>query len=137
MSSPVQISDLPVATTAADNDLLLLRKGLTDYQCAVSIIRNINIQALDPVPSGSPAQTDLMLVSRVIGGQPQNFSIQFCQAGVPKGTRMWFWNALPPAPNWSVVNGTGGNLLAAQDFNTTYAGNVSAGSTAGTWQQQD
>ena len=32
MSSPVQLSNLPVATSAALTDLTLLRKGLTDYQ---------------------------------------------------------------------------------------------------------
>ena len=134
MSSPVQISDLPVATVANDNDLLLLRSGLTDYQCAVSLIRQINIQALSPVPGGSPAQTDLLLVGRVVAGVPRNFSIQFCQAGFPKGTKMWFWNRLPPAPNWSLVTGTGDKLLAVQSNNSTYSGG-SGGSSAGTWQQ--
>jgi hypothetical protein len=137
MASPVNLSDLPVATSAANNDLMLIRKGLTDYQIAVQAIRQINIAALDPIPGGTPVQTDLLMISRTIGGTPQNFRVQFAQVGFPKNTRMWFYNALPPAPNWSVVANTGGNLLAAQDFSKTYAGNVTAGNTAGTWQQDN
>lgn len=136
MSSPVQISDLPVATVANNNDLVILRQGLTDYQCAVSLIRDINIEALSVVPGGTPIQTDLMLVSRSVGGIPKNFQVQFAQVGFPANTRMWFWNSTPPTPNWSVVGTTGGNLLACQDTTTSYAASVAPGTTAGDWQQE-
>ena len=134
MSSPVNMSDLPVATIANNNDVVLMRKGLTDYQCAVQLIRQINIAALDPIPGGSPVATDLFMVSRNVGGNPQNFQVRFSQVSFPKGTRMWFWNALPPT-GWTIVPGTGDKILACQDFATTYAGNVTAGASAGTWQQ--
>lgn len=137
MSSPVNLSALPIATSVAPDDLMLIRKGLTDYQIAASIIQSINIgpQFLGPIPGGSALPNDLMLISRPnLSGAYQNFNIRFNQVGVIKGTRMWFYNSLPPV-GWTIVPGTGGNLLAAQDFQTTYAGNVSAGNTAGTWQQ--
>lgn len=137
MSSPVNLSALPIATSVAPNDLMLIRKGLTDYQIAASIVQSINIgpQFLGPVPGGAALPNDLMLISRPnVSGDYQNFNIRFNQVGVIKGTRMWFYNQLPPI-GWTIVPGTGGNLLAAQDQQTTYAGNVTAGNTAGTWQQ--
>lgn len=137
MSSPINLSALPIATSVAPNDLMLIRKGITDYQIAASIVQSINIgpQFLGPVPGGFALPNDLFLISRRnISGAYQNFNIRFNQVGVVKGTRMWFYNNLPPL-GWSIVPGTGGNLLAAQDFQATYAGNVTAGNTAGTWQQ--
>lgn len=140
MSSPVELSDLPVANLALSNDpsaVTLMRVGLTDYQVSVAIIRNINLQALNTLPNGTPLVTDLMLVNRVVSGVASNFQVTFGQVGFPVGTRLWFYNNLPPAPNWTIVPNTGGNLLAAQDSSTTYAGNVTAGNPAGTWQQTD
>jgi hypothetical protein len=139
MASPLNLSGLPIATVVAADDLMLIRKGLTDYQIAAGIVQAINIgpQFLSPIPGGSALSGDLMLISRPdIAGNYQNYNIRFNQVGVVKGTKMWFYNALPPV-GWTIVPGTGGNLLAAQDFQTTYAGNVSAGNTAGTWQQTD
>lgn len=132
MSSPVNLSDLPVATSAAPNDLMLLRKGLTDYQVAVNVIQSINITILNPIPFGFANATDLFLISR----SGQNYNIRFSQVGIPKNSRMWFYNALPPV-GWSIVPNTGGRLLAAQDSTTTYAGNLTPGTFAGTWQQTD
>lgn len=140
MSSPVELSDLPVANLALSNDpsaIVLMRVGLTDYQVAVNIIRNINLQALQTLPNGTPLTTDLMLVNRIVAGVATNYQVTFGSVGFPRGTRMWFYNNLPPAPNWSIVPNTGGNLLAAQDSSTTYAGNITAGNFAGDWQQNN
>jgi hypothetical protein len=140
MSSPVELSDLPVANLALSNDpsaIMLMRVGLTDYQVSVAIIRNINLQVLSTLPNGTPLVTDKMLVNRIVGGVASNFQVTFGQVGFAVGTRLWFYNKLPPAPNWSIVANTGGNLLAAQDASKTYAGNVTAGNPAGTWQQLD
>lgn len=142
MASPVQLSDLPIATIAANDDLMLIRQGLTDYQIAVSAIRQIDLGALGGVPAG-PVASDLMLISRknVSTQLFENFTIQFCQAGFPKSTKMWFYNNLPPAPNWSVVSGTGDKLLAVATPiigavpAVPYKG-ITAGNQGGTWQQE-
>ena len=137
MSSPINLSALPIATSVAQDDLMLIRKGLTDYQIAAGIVQAINIgpNFLDPVPGGAAVGSDLMMISRAdINGDYQNYNIRFNQVGVVKGTRMWFYNQLPPT-GWTIIPGTGGNLLAAQDNQKTYAGNVTAGNVAGTWQQ--
>lgn len=138
MSAPVQLSDLPVANLALSNDptaATLMRVGLTDYQVAVGIIRNININAFAALPNGTPLQTDLLMVNRDVSGVRTNFQVTFGQVGFPQGTKMWFYNALPPAPNWVVEPNTGDALLACQDSTTTYAGNVTPGNQAGNWQQ--
>lgn len=132
--SYAQMSDLPVASMANNSDVVLLRSGLTDYQCAVSLIRNINIQSLSPIPGGFATATDLFIISRIVSSIPSNFNIRFSQVSVPKGTRMWFYNSAAPI-GWSIVPGTGGNLLAVNDGVTKYSGENSAGSTSGTWQQ--
>ena len=140
MASPVQLSDLPVGNLALSNDptaVTLMRVGLTDYQVAVNIIRNINLQSLQTLPNGTPIQTDLMMVNRIVSGTPSNFQVTFGQVGFPVATRLWFYNSLPPAPNWKIVPNTGGNLLAVNDTVTKYSGEGSPGVSAGTWQQSD
>ena len=144
MSSPVQLSDLPSASTADPSDLMLIRKGLTDFKVAVSVIQNINIEALNPLPNGSPIATDKMLLSRVtvVGSVAtrSNYYATFSQVGFPKSTKMWFYcnsNALPP--NWSMVPDTGDRLLAVATNGSppvSYAG-AQGGVSAGTWQQED
>ncbi len=135
MASPVELSDLPIASSASNSDLLLLRKGLTDYQCAVGLIRNINVAALSSLPGGTSQSTDLFLISRTISGTPQNFQIPFYQVSFPKGTRMWFWQGLPPT-GWSIINGTGDRLLAVASQDAGYDSG-GGGSQTGTWQQRD
>ena len=144
MASPVQLSDLPVADLSLSNDssaVVLMRVGLTDYQCAVEIIRNINLFALQTLPNGTPVQTDLMMVNRNISSVRTNFQVTFGQVGFPVATRLWFYNALPPAPNWTIVPNTGGNLLAVNDTVTKYyqesGPGIPAGPSCGTWQQSD
>jgi len=134
--SPLELSDLPVATSAADNDVTLLRKGLTDYQCAVRLIRQINIAALNSLPGGAAVATDLLIISRNISGNPSNFQIQFSQVGFVKGTRMWFYQPDKPI-GWSIVPNTGDKLIACQDTSTNYNGVASAGSQGGQWLQKD
>jgi hypothetical protein len=136
--SPVELSDLPVGNLSLSNDptaVLLMRTGLTDYQIAVAIIRNINLQALQTLPNGTPIQSDLMLVNRIVSGVATNFQVTFGQVGFPVGTVMWFYNSLPPTPNWSVVANTGNRLLAVSDGTTNYNSAV-PGSQSGTWQQE-
>lgn len=125
----VVLSDLPVASSADDADLTLLRKGLTDYQCAASLIRNINVAGLPSLPS-PVSGTDLMIVAR--GGS--NYKIPFNQVGFPKGTRMWFFQATAPS-GWTLVSGLGDRLIACAGNSTPYAG-VSGGGSGGTWQQE-
>ena len=128
--STVDMSGLPVATIANNSDVVLLRSGLTDYQCAVSLIRNINVESLSPIPFGSGDATDKFLLSRVVGGVPSNFNIRFSQVSFPKGTRMWFYNSVAPT-SWSIVPNTGDQLLAVKG-GSSY---TSAGASQGTWQQ--
>lgn len=128
MSVPVQLSDLPVASSATDSDLTLLRKGLTDYQCAVELIRQINIAAFDILPNGYANATDLFMIARA----GSNYQIQFSQVGFLKGTKMYFYGAAPTG--WSIVPGTGDKLLAVSDLITKYATGT-PGTQQGTWQQ--
>lgn len=129
MSSPVELSDLPVATIADNADVTLLRKGLTDYQCAVSLIRNIDIASLTPLSSA--VASDVLMIQRA----SSNYSIRFDQIGVVKGTKTWFWQASAPL-GWSIVPNTGDRLLAVADGSTNY--DTGAGGTQkGTWQQGD
>ncbi len=133
MASPVELSDLPLTTSPVNGDLMLVRKGLTDYQTTVGAIRNINVNALNPLPTGSPETTDAFLINRNIAGTPTNFQVPFYLVGFPKGTRMWFWMGDPPL-GWSIINGTGDRLLAVASFDAGYAGG-GGGAVTGTWQQ--
>ena len=140
MSSPLVLSDLPIATQSQANDssaVLLMRVGLTDYQVSVSLIRNINLQALSLLPGAGSlaANTDVLMIGRIVGGQPQNYQIQFSQIGFIAGTAMWFYGATPPV-GWSLIPNTGNALLAVSDGVNQYAG--AAGGTAwqGTWLQE-
>ena len=135
MSSPVELNDLPVATSAANADTTLLRKGLTDYQCAVGLIRNINIPSLTPIPNGYANATDAFMINRTIGGTPQNYQINFSQVGLVKGTQMWFYQGRVP-DGWSPIANTGNRLLAVSDGTNQYNGSA-AGTQTGTWQQSD
>lgn len=141
MSFPVELSDLPSASSLDPSDLMLTRKGLTDYKVAVSVVQNINIEALNPIQGGSPDPTDKMILSRVLPSTGrQNFYATFSQIGFPKNTKMWFYtnqNGLPP--NWAVVPDTGDRLLAVATGGVSpvnYAG-VQGGVSAGSWQQED
>jgi len=140
--SPLELSDLPTATSASNNDKMLIRKGLTDYQIAVRYIREINIDALDPIEGGYAVATDILMISRNVPTPPSmiptptNFQIRFSQVGFVKGTRMWFYQ--PNAPvGWSIVPDTGDKLVACQDASNNYNGVASAGTSGGQWQQGD
>ena len=134
MSSPVQLSDLPVASSAADSDLMLLRKGLTDYQCSVSIIRSINIAAFATLPGGFANNTDLLMIQRNLS----SYQIQFSQIGFIKGTQCWFYQGAAPT-GWIIVPDTGDRLLGVSSGGSAknkYGGNTAAGAQGGTWQQE-
>lgn len=138
MSSPLVLSDLDAANLSQSNDpsaILLMRVGLTDYQVAVSLIRNINIQALSLLPGvGNLATaTDKFIISRIVSGTPQNFQIQFSQVGLLQGTKLWFYSLTPPV-GWTLIANTGDRILAVSDGVNQYAG-AAAGTQNGTWQQ--
>jgi len=138
MSSPIDLSGLPVATSLSPSDIMLVRKGLTDYQIAVSVVQSINITSsvLQPLPTGSALQNDLMLISR--GGQ--NYNIRFNQVGLMKGTKCWFYQAAAPL-GWTIVTGLGDRLLAVAEKNPPgkadkpYSAKY-PGSSGGTWTQE-
>jgi len=140
MSSPVELNDLPVATVANNSDTTLLRQGLTDYQCSVGLIRNINIPSLTAIPNGYANPTDAFMINRTLGGVPQNYKINFSQVGLVQGTQMWFYQGVVPA-GWSPIAGTGNRLLAVSDSpltaNPQYYNSQNAGTQTGTWQQTD
>lgn len=135
--SPLVLSDLPVASSAVDGDLMLLRKGLTDYQINVSLVRAINLSVYSSL--GFAVNNDLMLIQR----GASTFNIRFNQVGLVKGVRIWFYLGAAPL-GWAVVPNTGDRLLAsativpAVKYGNGLAGlNIPAGSQGGTWQQLD
>jgi hypothetical protein len=126
MTSPVQLSDLDVAPSADDADVTLLRKGLTDYQCPISLIRTINVPALPDTTSIN--STDYLLLNQ--GGV--NKKIYFSQAGLLKGTQAWFYQNIAPAL-WSIVPGTGDRLLAVKGGSSNYNINGGTQNNFGDW----
>jgi hypothetical protein len=133
MSSPVQLSDLDLATVADDADLALIRKSdTTDYKILVSNLRSINIAGMPQL--NSPMPTDLMIIART----GTNYKAYFGTAGFAPGPRMWFYQA--DAPNgiapvfWKRMNADKGDTLLAVAGGSTY---TSGGTQKGTWQQTD
>lgn len=126
----VQLSDLPVASSAADADLMLIRNGLTDYQIAVSLVRSINIPGFSNLPSNYAVDSDYLMINR----GSVNYKITYGQVGFAKGTKMWFYNTTPPT-NWSLIENTGDRLLAVSDSTSKYKG-LTPGQSGGTWQQE-
>ena len=126
MSSPVQLSDLDLATEALDVDLALIRKNdTTDYKITVALLRKIDIPGLPVLPN--PVQpTDLMIVSQ--GGD--NCQIPFSDVGFVGGTKAWFFQSTAPT-GWTIVPNTGDHLLAVVGGSTYSTG----GTAQGTWQQ--
>jgi hypothetical protein len=124
----IQLSGLPVATSAADSDIMLIRQGLVDKQIQVALVRTINLAAfsfLNTQSPNTPQQNDIMLIAR--GGN--NYKLRFAAVGFVAGTRMWFYSATAPA-GWTILDNTSGALLAVKG--TTY---TAPGSIQGTWQQ--
>lgn len=134
MASPVVLSDLPIATNLLSTDVTLVRSGFTDYQAAISLVRNIDLSVFPPLPNGAPIATDLMLVSRIYSGSQSNFQVSFSQVGLQQGTKAWFFQAVAPI-NWTIIPNTGDSLLAVSDGSNNYAGLSGGVSNAGTWQQ--
>jgi len=132
MASPVQLPDLPVATSASNSDTTLLRQGLTDFQCSLGLIRNINIASFTTLNAPSNAlSTDKLLISRLITGVPTNFSINFDAVGLPMGTKSWFYMSsaalLPLMTGWQIVPNTGDSMLAVAGGTTYNAGGTAQG----------
>lgn len=138
MTAPIQLSALPEASSADNNDYTLLRKGLTDYKVAVGILRNIDVSSLPSLPGGATAQpTDHLLISR----SGSNYKINFSQIGFLSGTRMWFYQSIAP-DGWTFWSGTGDRLLGVSDPTGTpklYNGNIQPGTRTDLsfWQQAD
>lgn len=130
--SSVQLSDLPIASSANDGDLMLLRSGLTDYQINVTDIRKLDLSIFTSI--ASPLAADLYYTQS--GGQ--TYSSRFSQIGFVTGTQMWFYQASAPNGDgsWVIVPGTGDSLLAVSDGTNNYFG-ASAGTQNGSWQQTD
>lgn len=126
MTAPVQLSDLDVASSADDADVTLLRKGLTDYQCPVSLIRTINVPALPD--ASNPNSTDYLLLNQ----GAVNKKIFFSQAGFLKGTQAWFYQNVAPAL-WAIIPGTGDRLLAVKGGNSNYNINGGTQNLFGDW----
>ena len=127
------ISDLPpISPPLQTNDLLLVRRGTTDYQAAANIVQQVNVAELNATPSYSP--NDLMMIWNL--GTSQLYNIQYGQVGFPIGTMTWFYQNTVPV-NWITVVGTGDRILACAEPALKYqsAPPVSGGAQGGTWQQ--
>jgi hypothetical protein len=132
MSSPINLSGLPVAGPTSPSDLMLIRQGLTDYQIALQLVQSINVAAFDNLNPNYANSTDLMMIYRNGG----NYQIQFSQVGFLLGTCMWFYNSAVPI-GWTAIPNTGDRLLAVSDSVTKYAGSANPGTQAGSWQQSN
>lgn len=130
MASPLQLSDLPSRGSILSTDLFLMRSGLTDYQVSASIVQQINIAALTPIPFGFANATDLMVINR----NGSNYNIRFNQVGLMQNTKAWFYQGTAPM-GWTMITGLSDNLLAIGTYKPS-SGNVPAGSQGGSWQQQ-
>lgn len=134
MSSPISLSGLPIATSVSPGDLMLLRKGFTDYQIAASYIQAIDLTSLNPISGGKANSTDLMLISR----NGSNYNIAFDQVGLMYHTNCWFYQSKAPL-GWTLLNNRGDRLLAVGDsipYNSSNGGQT-GGTLGGTWQQLD
>ncbi len=128
--TPLELSDLPVASVAVDGDLMLLRKGLTDYQINVTAIRAINLSVYPSLASA--VGNDIMLIQRT----SSTYSIRFDQVGLLKGARIWFYLGSAPS-GWAIVPNTGDRLLAVTSGSgVNRYNNASAGTQSGSWQQE-
>lgn len=133
MTSPVDLSDLDLATVADDNDLALIRKSdTTDYKIICANLRKINIPGL-PVMTTSPTALDLLIVSQAGTNRQCNFG----SIGFVNGTKVWFYSSAAPngvAPVfWKIVSGLGDRLLAVRNSTGAY---TAGGGKGGDWQQQ-
>lgn len=127
MTTPVQITDLPVATQVDDADLLIVRKGLSDFQAEASLVRVVNLAGL--ISLSNPQNTDLMLIQR----GSTRYSLAFSKVGFVQGVKTWFYQDAPPT-GWELVPSISGDALLAvkggiNDYNKT------GGTESGTWQQ--
>ena len=116
----VQLSDLNSASVANNADYTLLRQGLTDYKCAVGLIRNIPINNLPSYPTpGYASPADLFMIASAANSFG-NYQIQFSQVGLVYGTILWFGNANVPI-GWNTVPNSGDRLIAVAGPTATYA----------------
>lgn len=132
MSSPVQLSDLDLATVADDADLTLIRKdNTTDFKITVQAMRNIAVASLPNLPT--PAQVnDYMLINQ----SGTNCKIEFGKVGFTQGTKMWFYSGAPPNVYWNTVPNTGDRLLAVKSASGAYQ-NSGNSTSLDLWQQKD
>ena len=132
MTTPT-IPDLPVATVANNSDEMLVRQPAgalgTDKRVTIDKIRNLDINALGTLPTGTPIASDQMIIER----SGTNYAITFEDVGFIQGTKMWFYhNAASQVPGWAIV-ASSDNLLAVKGGATYTTGGVQQG----TWQQED
>lgn len=127
----IPVTSLPEATSVANNDIFLVRKGFIDYQVQAELVRQISIADLDPLSVPAYAQqNDYMIIAR--GGN--NYRLRFAAIGLEKGTVAWFYQST--APNgWIIKDQSSGTLLAIQGATATEGYNGSIPSVQGTWQQ--
>lgn len=131
---PITIPDLdPASPLDPDNDLLLIRQGLTDKKVLLGMLQKVNLASL-PMLSGQLTNTDVLMVGRPSGGGGyDNYLMPPQYLGFLNGTCAWFWQATAPL-GWSVVPNSGDKVLA-----TVLPGGQSYQYTAtgyqGDWQQ--
>lgn len=132
---PITIPDLdPAGPLDPNNDLLLLRQGLTDKKVLLQLIQRVNLASLTMLP-GQLTQNDVIMVGRPSGGgNYDNFIMPPQYLGFLNGTCAWFWQSVAPL-GWSVLPNSGDKVLAtALPGGQPYQYN-SAG-YQGDWQQQ-
>lgn len=133
---PITIPDLdPASPLDPDNDLLLIRQGLTDKKVLLGMLQKVNLASL-PMLSGQLTSTDVLMVGRPSGGGGyDNYLMPPQYLGFLNGTCAWFWQATAPL-GWSVVPNSGDKVLATvlpggQSYQYNSAG------YQGDWQQED
>lgn len=132
---PITIPDLdPASPLDPDNDLLLIRQGLTDKKVLLGLLQRVNLASLSML-SGQLTNTDVLMVGRPSGGGSyDNYLVPPQYLGFLNGVSMWFWQATAPL-GWSIVPNSGDKVLAtALPGGQSYQYNATG--YQGDWQQQ-
>lgn len=136
MTDPRQITDLPVATSLADTDLLLVRQGLEDKQMTGSVLLanamkgSNNLSDLDDAPTartnlGVPSATDVLLKANNLSDLANAASAR-SNLGLTIGLNVQAWSlqldALSAMSSTGLISRTGSSTFSQRTLMPPAAG---------------